>query len=170
MKTNIPYYNEGGIQHMAPEGLGLLLAGFRLMPQTLPFNLFVFRFNQTNDANGSDFSYEVLINTIDKNLVIVYGLSDGAFIIKSSNGKEIKGFNTDKMFFDSLKFYVYSSAVPYSVLGCSDKGDWRADDGIPFYTMDHSGFPANGVSDNQLGYLIFFDLEPETLNSITQTV
>ena len=171
MKDNIPYFNNPGIHNLAPEGVDPLLSGFRLMPGTLPFKLFVFRFNQINAGDGTDFSYEVLMNTIDKDLIIAFGETEGNFVIKTSTGKAIKGYDVSKMVFDSFKYYILNTASAYSVLCANgDKGRWSPTDGIPFSTVDSTGFPVNGASDNQIGYLILFDLEPETLNSQTQTV
>lgn len=166
MKTNMPYINEGGIHHIAPDNVNPLLAGFRFMPQAFPFKMFVFRMTRTASLS---FSYEVLINTIDSDLIVEYNESDGSWMLKTLKGKPMAGFDKDKMFFDALSYYQFSAAPPFKVIGSSEKADWNSN-AIPFYTLDNTGFPSNDFCNNQLAFLILFDLKPEVLNSLTKTV
>ena len=168
MKDNIPHFNKSGVQKLAPEGVNPLLDAFRLMPNTFPFKMFVFRMTRTNVLS---FSYEVLVNTIDSDLMIEYAGSVGTWSLKTSSGKSILGFNKDRMFFDALSYHPISTINPIKIIGASDKADWQANN-IHFYTLDINGFstPSNDYCDNQLGYLLLFDIDPEVLNSLTKTV
>jgi len=166
MKENKPFITTPGINHLAPEGLMPILANFRIAGHGLPYKIFLFTFNNTS---GSVFSYEKLINTIDKDLIIDRVLG-GSWVIKTSTGKPIKDFNKHRMYFQGLDVAVTLSLgpQPYQILVPDNKSNWT-ELGVPFYSIDAFSTPVDGISDNLLGILCLFDLTDQEANVNVQT-
>jgi hypothetical protein len=171
MKTNIPFIDKEGIHQIAPQNLLPVLKGFRIAAEVLPFKLFVFSFTAINESNGGDFTYETLINTIDKNLIIGWSSNQGIYNIYKLDGKKINGFqnNRSRVFFTAFPSDANFGIGPDFNCLVVQKSD-IAENNVAFSTVDATGFAVNGVADNELGILILFDMNPSQINTTSQTL
>jgi hypothetical protein len=170
MKAKIPFIDQEGVHKIAPDGLFPSLKNFRILAEVLPVKLFVFRFTATNDADPEDFSYEVLINSIDKDLIIIWNGDPGNYLIHKANGKKIKGFegNTSRVFFTAFPSDAnFGADKDFDCLVVQKSTIF--DTSVVFATVDATGFALNGVANNELGILVLFDMNTE-LNTTSQTL